>query len=148
VVRNAGDVEPSSLPYRPVTLRADAVSLERRDDAVVVAARRERTGRVAVVAVEETWRWRLAGADGAVAAHRAWWSRVVSSVAPAGLPGDESGLAEAAPLAAAYDRLGAPRPAPAAGAPASSDALPAWAFLLAIVPLVAEWMLRRLRGAR
>ncbi|HEX6057871.1 MAG TPA: hypothetical protein VFZ11_02545 [Gemmatimonadaceae bacterium] len=145
--RDAGDVSRASLPYRPIALRADGVPLERRGDAVVLAARRASAGRVALVGLEETWLWRMAGDDGSAAAHRAWWSRVVAAVASTG-HAPVVGAPEAAPLAAAIQALGPPRPAPqAAGAP-PADGLPAWALALALTAFLAEWLLRRLRGAR
>ena len=148
VARQAGAVEASSLPYRPLRLGEDGVALERRGDTVVVAARRAAAGRVVLVGVEETWRWRMAGADGAVALHRAWWSRVVSSAAPTPLGPAPIEAAEAAPVAAAIDRLGAPRPVPPLGESPAPAGLPAWTFGVAVTALLAEWTLRRLRGAR
>ena len=62
-------------------LRADAVPLERRAGAVAAAARRVGAGRALQLGYEETWRWRMLGAEAAPEAHRAWWSRVVGSVA-------------------------------------------------------------------
>ena len=147
VAREAGDLSPAALPYRPIALREGGVPLERRGDAVVLAARRAGAGRVALVGLEESWRWRMAGGDDAPAAHRAWWSRVVAAVART--PTRAAAVApEAAPLAAAVDRLGAPRERPAAGRAAAPAGLPIWAFALALTTFLAEWLLRRLRGAR
>lgn len=147
VAREAGDLTPAALPYRPIALRDEGVPLERRGDAVVLAARRAGAGRVALVGLEESWRWRMAGGHASPAAHRAWWSRVVAAVAYTGVEPAPSSP-EAAPLAAAIDRLGAPRERPAAAATAAAGGLPPWAFALALVAFLAEWLLRRLRGAR
>ncbi|MEO6444371.1 MAG: hypothetical protein ABIZ91_12155, partial [Gemmatimonadaceae bacterium] len=69
---------------RAIALRSvarDAVVLEWRERRPVVVAARESLGRVVLVGFDETWRWRMQGGDEAPAAHRAWWSGLVSSVA-------------------------------------------------------------------
>jgi len=128
-------------------LRGDAVPLSTRGALVTAAARREGAGRVLQAGFDETWRWRMQGGADAVAAHRAWWSRMVASVAAAPLPpADESPAAEGAPLARLVDALG---PAVAI-APDSSGPhrLPGWLLPAILLCLLAEWASRRWRGAR
>jgi hypothetical protein len=138
----------SAMPVYPLeSLRADAVRLSVRGALVTSAARREGAGRVLQVGYDETWRWRMQGGTGAVAAHRAWWSRMVGSVAAVPLPPpDESSSAEGAPLARLVDALG---PATTVAPPASvPHRLPAWLLPALLVALLIEWASRRLRGAR
>jgi hypothetical protein len=155
--------------YALSALRSDATPLERRQDGIAVAARRLGAGRVIQVGFDESWRWRMAGAPGAEAAHRDWWSRIVGSIAyapvvreapaaPAGAdtrslrsasshPERSEGSALSAPLALVIDRLGPPR----AAAPADFERWsPDSRILLALmlVLLLIEWTSRRLRGAR
>lgn len=135
--------------FYPVTgLARDAVALDEREGAIAVAARRVESGRVMQIGYDDTWRWRMAGAEGSVAAHRAWWSRVVEAAAY--VPGQgTAALANgeaAAPLAAMVDRLGAAasvvRPSPAIS---MSRVL---LLILMMICLLAEWSSRRLRGLR
>src|SRR5690606_11885580 len=80
--RPPSEEPPHGLAPVPVASpRPDARVLEARDGAVAVAARRVGAGRVVQVGYVDSWRWRLAGRDDAVAAHRAWWSALVSGVA-------------------------------------------------------------------
>jgi len=136
-----------------VRLAEGAVPLERRDAAVAVAARRVGAGRVAQLGYEDTWRWRMAGPDGSVEAHRLWWSAVVASVAyraAVRLPGQDS--PHDAPLARMVARLG---PGDSllgeSAAPGGADepgSRPEWWILaLGLAALVSEWASRRLRGA-
>jgi hypothetical protein len=128
-------------------LRGDAVPLSTRGALLTVAARREGAGRVLQAGFDETWRWRMQGGADAVAAHRAWWSRMVASVAAAPLPpADESPAAEGAPLARLVDALG---PAVAIAPDASGPhRLPGWLLPAILLCLLAEWASRRWRGAR
>jgi hypothetical protein len=141
------------LALVPVVRLADgAVPLERRDGAVAVAARRVGAGRVAQLGYEDTWRWRMAGPDGSVEAHRLWWSAVVASVsyrAAVRLPDQES--PHDAPLARMVARLG---PADSLlGKPALDESdepksRPEWWILgIGLAALVSEWASRRWRGA-
>jgi hypothetical protein len=137
-----------AMPVHPLeSLRADAVRLTARGTLVTSAARREGAGRVLQAGYDETWRWRMEGGGDAVAAHRAWWSHMVGSVAAVPLPAaGESSSAEGAPLARLVDALG-----PATNAPPPESAprtLPAWLFPLLLASLIAEWASRRMRGAR
>jgi hypothetical protein len=153
----------SRFPLDTITDRR-AIALERREGRAIVAARRHYAGRVSGVGYDQTWRWRMAGGENAVAEHRAWWSRAVASVSPAVIPilspslRSRAGFAKerdvqlragAAPRASLYDVLGAPS--------ASAGTLPSrfptrllsnLLALLALTTLLSEWFLRRARGAR
>ena len=135
--------------YPIVALASDAVPLESRDGHLIAAARRVGAGRVVQLGYDETWRWRLAGTGDAPAAHRDYWSGVISAAAyRATAPiAAAAGNADAAPLASLYADLGAPSP-PAAPAVHVSPGLRWWMFALLALLLLAEWSSRRLRGAR
>ena len=135
--------------YPIVALASDAVPLESRDGHVIAAARRVGAGRVVQLGYDETWRWRLAGTGDAPAAHRDYWSSVISAAAyRATAPiTAAAGNADAAPLASLYADLGSPS-APAAPAVHVSPGLRWWMFALLALLLLAEWSSRRLRGAR
>ena len=134
------------------SLRDDAVALESRGKVVTIAARRVDAGRVVQAGYDETWRWRMAGGDDAVVAHREWWSRLVSAVAYAPLrqrvsAGDVA--IDEAPLASLVDALGPPVPMNAmlAASPDGSRTTRVL-FALALAGFLFEWASRRLRGAR
>jgi hypothetical protein len=126
------------------SLSADAVTLEAREGRPVVAARRVGAGRVVQVGYRDTWRWRMQGGEGSVAAHRAWWADLVAGVAYAPSTADEPG--NPAPLASLVDALGPASPLPPGGPPT----VPRYPWLVAVVVLclLLEWSSRRLRGAR
>ena len=137
--------------FTVASLRADAVPLESRGEATMVAARRLEAGRVVQVGYDETWRWRMSGGDEAVRAHREWWSRVVASVAYTPLvPRTSTGsTSNEVPLAALYDALGAPAPASQVRRPVSGPSRATHVlFMLTVGALLLEWVSRRLRGAR
>ena len=147
----ADSVDRAALPLRAVTaLRGGAVALERRGTTVTVAARRFDAGRVAQVGYADTWRWRMSGGDGGAAAHRRWWSALVASVAylPT-VPASLVDSTDAAPFAAMIGALGEPVAAPP-GATDGAPLEPPRTLLLAVAVslLLAEWLSRRLRGAR
>lgn len=155
--RDPGLITPP-LPERPRAhlaawafqrLSGDAVSLEERAGRSVLAARRLGAGRVFQSGYDETWRWRMTGeGDEAPAAHRAWWSALTSAVAYAPPLGQATPWLDEAPLAAAVSALGEPAPA-ASGAPPGARRIPdAWLFAVLLLALLAEWISRRLRGAR
>lgn len=136
--------------YPIVALASDAVALESRDGRVIAAARRAGAGRVVQLGYDETWRWRLGGSGDAPAAHREYWSAVVSAAAyRATVPtvSVSSENSDAAPLAALYAALGAPT-APVAAALHVTPGLRWWMFAVLALLLLAEWGSRRLRGAR
>jgi hypothetical protein len=117
---------------------------------------------VLAVGYEESWRWRLEGAETAPADHRAWWSALVASVdyAPPAVPSSPGSLAVAgvvtpvvsafdgAPYAATVAALGPQRPAPAAATSGGRVPLDALLFAAAVIALLGEWSSRRARGAR
>ena len=138
----------NAMPVYPLeSPRGDIVRLTTRGASLTSAARREGAGRVLQIGFDETWRWRMQGGADAVAAHRAWWSRMLGSVAATPLPAaDETQSAEGAPLARLIGALGPPTAVePATSAPRR---LPAWLFPLLIICLLAEWGSRRWRGAQ
>lgn len=141
-----------ALGLRPITsLAPDAIPLEQRGGAVAVAAHRVGSGRIVQVGYEESWRWRMSGPEGAVAAHRRWWSGLVASVAyRATLPVAGTVPSHDAPLARMVARLG---PADSAlRAPGGQGGRRVrwpdwWLCALGLGALLAEWASRRLRGA-
>ena len=128
-----------------------------------VVAWRVGAGRVAMSAYRDTWRWRMQGSDDGTTGHRAWWSALVGAVAfvpaPPTTPATSSNAngaraertllpGDAAPYADLVARLGLPSTATIE--PALPSRAPARLWLLYIaasVALLAEWWLRRLRGA-
>jgi hypothetical protein len=138
-----------ALGYFPIlSLASDAVPLEARDGRVIAAARRAGAGRVVQLGYDETWRWRLAGTGDAPAAHRDYWSAVVSAAAyRAAKPIAAAHVSDAAPLASLYAALGAPS-VPQEASLHISAGLRWWMFALLALLLLAEWTSRRLRGAR
>jgi len=133
--------------YPLEALRADAVRLSTRGSIVTAAARREGAGRVLQAGFDETWRWRMQGGADAVAAHRAWWSRMVASVAatPMSAASDDAS-AESAPVARLVAALGPATSMEPSMAPARQ--LPVWLLPAILVALLAEWASRRWRGAQ
>jgi len=138
----------SRVPFDTLPDRR-ALSLERRDGKLLVAARRYYGGRVMAVAYDQTWRWRMMAGDSGPAEHGGWWSRVVGSVAGRPYTPGQRLTTGASPIVALHAALGAPS-APAgampAGLPVSALAHVLGGFVLAA--LLAEWLLRRSRGAR
>jgi hypothetical protein len=136
-----------SLALIPIRAAANAVAIERRDSLVAVAARRLERGRVIVSGYEDTWRWRMAGGEDAVDAHRDWWAGLVAAVAFAGHTslGAPIGTDEA-PYAHLVGRLGPPSVRPAGSS--SFPRIPtSWLFALFSLALMTAWASRRLRGA-
>jgi hypothetical protein len=137
-----------STGFFPVaSLSRGAVALERRPGGVTIAARRIGAGRVMQVGYDDSWRWRMAGGPGSDAAHRAWWSRLVSAVAYAPTVIGNESEASAAPLATMVSRIGPARPLPAGAA--GRPPIDARIYMtLIMILLLAEWASRRLRGLR
>lgn len=138
-----------ALGVHPVVLRAsDGLALERHGSLVTLAARRHRLGRVLQLGHDDTWRWRMAGGDGAPADHREWWTGLVRSVAHVSAPGRPDGpsVTDAAPVAHLLDALGAQSAGVSSSAP-SRAALPWWMLALGAALLLTSWGSRRLRGA-
>ena len=145
-VKPSDTVRLGSTGFYPVSLKEESIALEKRADGIAVAARRVGAGRVVQVGYDDSWRWRMAGANGSERAHREWWSRIVASVAYAPATSDHRASAAAAPVVALTERLGPPRML-------SSD-LPSapvdrrWLIALMMLLLLIEWASRRLRGMR
>jgi hypothetical protein len=131
-------------------LRRDAVVLGERDGVPTIVARRAGGGRVVQSGLTETWRWRMQGEGSSVAAHRAFWSRLVGMAATAGpvqvQPMTGFDAEDASPLAALVQALGPARTDAPSSVPRPAG-LPLWIGGLILVLLVAEWASRRLRGA-
>jgi hypothetical protein len=145
------------LDVVPITsLVRSAVPLEWRDGRVTLAARRIGAGRVVQVGYENSWIWRMAGGDDAPAAHRRWWSALLSGIVPVSAPrlsvtvDAEHDTLDAAPLAALVRDLGRPitsRAAVRVQAPAFASALDLrWLLALALASFVGAWVIRRWRG--
>lgn len=146
----AGDEPRRGLPLHPlVALRDGAVSLERRDGRVAVAAHRVGAGRVVLVGYADSWRWRMAGPDGAPTAHRAWWAGALRAAAHAPLvAGAPAPSLDDAPVARLIAALGPAGDAPADAAPIGAPSWPWWLLPLLAAALLVEWVSRRARGAR
>lgn len=144
----AGDTTWRGMSRYPLQIQESpgAIPVERHGGLASVAVRRHYNGRVAAIGYDNTWRWRMAGGENSVAEHSAWWSRIVAAVAARGT--EPNAIAGSAPLASLYETLGASAPAPGALAAAvASHALPHVLGALILVALLAEWILRRKRGA-
>ena len=145
----AGDTIWRGLSRIPLEVRSSpgALTRETRRGSTLIAVRRHYGGRVAAVGYDQTWRWRMAGGENSVAEHSAWWSRIVASVArrPADMHNANAG---SAPLASLYEKLGDPAPVPSAFAgAAASRTLPHILGAISLGALLAEWIMRRKRGA-
>jgi hypothetical protein len=142
----------ANIPLSPVQqLRSDAVVLDRRANAVTIAARRHVAGRVIQIGYPESWRWRMAGDERGIVEHRDWWSRLVSAVAYAPrVPLEVSEEASnPAPFAALVSAIGPSLSAASiAQAPAAKSHSMVWLAILLSVTLLAEIASRRLRGAK
>jgi hypothetical protein len=99
------------------------------------------------VGYDDSWRWRMAGGPGSEAAHRAWWSRLVNSVAYAPPVVLEEPGTSSAPVAAMIARIGPARPLPA-GASGGLRVDRRIYMILIMILLLAEWGSRRTRGLR
>lgn len=145
-----GGVQSSSpllgLDREPlVSLRRDAVVLQRLGAEVLAAARREGVGRVVQLAVRDTWRWRMEGADGALEAHAAWWSQMVGAAAMPPAIGPALPADDPAPYPALVEAIGAPMTSlPTIPAAPTSRNLILLAAICAL--LLVEVASRRLRG--
>jgi hypothetical protein len=144
----AEDAPRHALAFFTIAPRADAIVLEERNGRVAAAARRVDAGRVVQIGYDETWRWRMGGGDGAVDAHRGWWSALISNVAyRAVVPLPDEPRDDDAPLTRLVDALGA------RGAPSVQMNGAKWRpssallFTLLIALLLTELASRRLRGA-
>lgn len=153
--RKSSQVQPADdiasraeTAFGALRISADAVPLEVRNGSVAVAAKRFGFGRVAQIAFEETWRWRMQGNARAVSDHRNWWSGLVSQVAHAPRVTIASSPDDRAPFSDLITIAGNATKAPIA---AKSLADGRWRFIWILVLLgllMLEWTSRRLRGAR
>lgn len=150
-IQASGSVSLATLAFAPITsLQSDAVALEKRGGTVAMAARRIGAGRVIQIGYEDTWRWRMGGADGAVRDHRVWWMGLVSRVAYASrVPrATGTGASDEAPMAGLVAAIGPmTQTAAASGLPGAPPDSMIWLFLLLALGLVGEVASRRLRGA-
>ncbi len=151
----------SGLEMLRVAVAADAIVLQRDPGSLpAITVRRVAGGRVAGAMFPESWRRRMEGnADGADD-HREYWTGLVRAVAHMSFPSsrDTSPASldfDAAPYASLVAALGLPAAMPSTlttGISTSSQAADSRfnAILLAVAltALLAEWLLRRLRGAR
>lgn len=146
-VQPAQSLSLGTTGFYPVqSLAGNAVALDSRDGAVAIAARRIESGRVMQIGYDDTWRWRMAGADGSVEAHRAWWSRAVVAVAYVPDGRDVASAPASAPLAHLVAAIG---PAAPVSRAASGLAVSRTVILIFIMILLCtEWVSRRLRGLR
>jgi hypothetical protein len=149
--QSGGAVGLATLPLAPITsLRSDATPFEKRGAAIAVAAERVGAGRVLQVGYEDTWRWRMSGADGAVRDHRLWWTRLVSSVAHAPrIPRTTSTMStDEAPMIGLVSIIGSATPLRVTSSLSGSQSDPMlWLFVLLTLGFIGEIASRRLRGA-
>jgi hypothetical protein len=125
-----------------------AIVLELRGAKPVLAARRYHAGRVALAGYDQTWRWRMGGGENSVAEHREWWSRLVGSVAARPPRTSDSLATGSAPLARLYDVLGPPSTARGTTSPLQSSIPGNVLAVIALSTRLAEWLMRRSRGAK
>lgn len=153
VIEDEGAPPSDSAPRQavelvPITsLAKDAVVLERRGDAVSLAARRVGPGRVIETGYTTSWRWRMAGGNDAPDRHRDWLAGLVAGVAYAGRSAISAPPTDVAPLASLIDRLG-PAVARWGGAERDSASIARWVFAVLCVSLIVEWASRRVRGVK
>lgn len=159
----AGDAIPATLgafatesPRRALSgialgsIAPTAVVIERSGRSARVVGSRVDAGRVVMLGYDETWHWRMEGDDASPAAHRAWWSSLVSSVAFAPtVQLTDVPLVDEAPFASMVDALGPPSTLASGGAsPVTGTAWDRILFAMFLLALLAEWSSRRLRGVR
>lgn len=144
----AGDDPTRGLAARVFAIDdRHAATLDRRNGAAVMVARRLGAGRVLAIGLQDTWRWRMQGADGSVPSHRAFWSGAVARVAHVSAPARDADGFSAAPLAGMVARLGPPSEAMIRADDGASWLLPLL-FAIVVLGLLVEWTSRRLRGER
>lgn len=150
----ADSAEPRrALGLTPIRHLADgAIAVETRSGksggASAIVARRIGTGRVLQVGYLDDWRWRMGGLEDPVTRYRAWWSRMVSSVAyaPRATVPSEAEV-EPTPVATLVATLGPPTNAAIVrGSVLTDPRLLPLLFALLMAMLFAEWASRRLRG--
>lgn len=142
----------TTLPLNSiVSLRQDAIPIERRSGAVASAARRIGAGRALQIGYEDSWRWRMSGGDDGLRDHRRWWTGLVSSVAYAPrLPRAATNATpdDPAPLADLVASVGPGNSSGLiSGLTGNSPNLRVWLFVLFAAALIGEVASRRTRGA-
>jgi hypothetical protein len=149
--QSGGGVGLATLTLVPITsLRSDATPFDKRGGAVAIAAERVGAGRVLQLGYEDTWRWRMSGADGAVRDHRLWWTRLVSSVvhAPRIARTTSTVSTDEAPMVGLVTALGSATPLGAtSGLSGNQSDSMAWLFVLLTLAFIGEIASRRMRGA-
>jgi hypothetical protein len=153
----ASDQPRHGLDLVPITaLAPGAVALESRDGRTAIAARRVGAGRVMQVGYDNSWLWRMAGNDDALAAHRRWWSSLLAGLVSMRAPQQPTmpeaihDTLDAAPVAALVRDLGVPSLRRVSIAPEAGgvrDVLhPMWLLATSLLSFVAAWIIRRWRG--
>ncbi len=140
------------------TLVNGGVPLELRNGRIAIAARRVGAGRVVQVGYQNSWLWRMAGNDDAPLAHRRWWTDILSGVVPQTAPmkrlslDAEHDTLDAAPIAALARDVGIPRIRPSSVRTTSRTFIasldPRWLLGVALLSMLASWLLRRWRGLK
>lgn len=141
----------ANIAFSPlVSVRSDAIVLDRRGNAVAIAARRHVAGRVIQIGYPESWRWRMAGTEQAVEEHRDWWSKLVSAAAysPRVLLAGVASESDPAPYASLIAAIGPPVVGTIARMPVTASHSMVWMAVLVALTLVTEIASRRLRGAK
>ncbi len=144
-----GSLTRKSLAVIPIaSLKPDAIRLESEGGITTAAARRHNQGRVLQEGYLETWRWRMSGGDNSPLDHREWWTKAVASVAYAPVVRPAAVTNDNAPIARLVEALGqASQTTTSLASNAGSISLWLLASALGLF-LLAEWLSRRLRGAR
>jgi hypothetical protein len=138
-----------SLPLVSIaSLKPDAIRIEARDGVTAIAARRHNSGRVLQEGYADTWKWRMSGDDSSPAAHREWWTKAVSSVAYAPVVRQSPVENDNSPVARLVAALG-PSSEATESLATQARSISLWLLAAALAfSLLAEWLSRRLRGAR
>jgi len=144
-----GSLTRKSLSVVPIAvLKPDAVRLESAGGITTTAARRHNQGRVLQEGYLETWRWRMSGGDRSPSEHREWWTKAVASVAYAPVVRAGPVINDNAPVTRLVEALG-PASQTTTSLTSNARSISLWLLASALgLFLLAEWLSRRLRGAR
>src|SRR6185503_2324069 len=144
-----GSLTRKSLAVIPIaSLKPDAIRLEAADGVTISAARRHNQGRVLQEGYLETWRWRMSGGDKSPSEHREWWTKAVASVAYAPVVRAGPVINDNAPVTRLVEALG-PASQTTTSLTSNARSISLWLLASALgLFLLAEWLSRRLRGAR
>lgn len=149
-IQGGESVGLASLALAPITsLQSKAVPVEKRAEAVAIAARRIGAGRALQVGYQDTWRWRMDGGEGAVRDHRMWWTRLVSrAVYAPRVARSVPTITDEAPMAGFVSAIG---PSASAASMLSLSGKPsewiAWLSVVLALAFIGEVTSRRLHGA-